>query len=105
MTSYIIILTLFLIYVFGLVSIFGSINIYTRKDADGLNDDDDFIDYHIHVECREHAREFSDGYWVFPENRSKCIKFVTVEGTKELKEEMNNNLRIEGYLLDKVIGG
>lgn len=71
----------------------------------GLNDDDDFIDYHIHVECREHAREFSDGDWVFPENRSKCIKFVTVEGTKELKEEMNNNLRIEGYLLDKVIGG
>jgi len=34
--SYIIILYLFLIYVFGLVSIFGSINIYAEKDADGL---------------------------------------------------------------------
>lgn len=36
MISYIIILTLFLIYVFGITSIFGSINIYAEKDADGL---------------------------------------------------------------------
>ena len=34
--SYIIILSLFLTYVVGITSIFGSINIFQKKDADGL---------------------------------------------------------------------